>query len=66
MYQLLQNLWNSWKEVQLGEAVFSYFPAQRFSQCLNLNESHQIYAYKHYGYKTNAPIFLAKANHSGS
>ena len=36
------------------------------NQCLNLNETQPIYAYKHYGYLKNVPAFLANINQFGS
>ena len=36
------------------------------NQCLNLNESQPMYAYKRYGYENNVPVFLTNANHFGS
>ena len=41
----------------MGGIYFLIFkPKDMLNQCLNLNETQPIYAYKHYGYKNNVPI----------
>ena len=52
--------------VREGRYNLIFQPKGMFNQCLNLNESQPIYAYKLNVYENCAPAFLAYANHFGS
>ena len=48
-----------------GSRYFLIFQPKDTLNCLNLNESQSIYAYKHYGYENDVPAFLTNRNHFG-